>query len=142
MKTEGKMDMYTVIMNYLHCDLDNYEYMREKLREGKGSYTARPGTSECIHYEDWGCGVICAWEEEYTSFGNEVKHHILLHMITEDDEFYCIPEDSNFKDLKSNLDCDASYVDTISKAFNRMYKWLEENCNKSQHGFYTTFKRS
>ena len=105
---------------YLNEDLGNYD---EVIQMGK-SFTCREGTDKAIHYERWGCGVLCAAVRESGSAD--------LFNINEDDEFFCIEHRDEFDSLTFPFEYDASWLGSFLPAAKRMKKWLDSNFDKNE----------
>ena len=105
---------------YLKEDLDNYD---DVVSFGK-SFTCREGTDKAIHYERWGCGVLCAAVRSRSSAD--------LFNITEDDEFFCIEHRDEFGSLTFPFEYDASWLDSFLQAAKSMKEWLDSNFDKTE----------
>lgn len=108
-------------------DLGDYKAFIKKLK--KGACTCREGQEDFIHYERWACGVAV--------FGARSKDYCAFFFVTEDDDFFCIPEHNptkssyeEFKDMCS-LDVDPYYLESIIAALQRGKKWLDIHCVKN-----------
>lgn len=108
------------IERYLNEDLRPYSSV---LSRGK-SFTCREGTDKAIHYEKWGCGVLCAAIRSKSSAD--------LFNINEDDEFFCIEHRDEWGSLTFPFEYDASWLGSFLQAAKRMKKWLDENFEKNK----------